>query len=367
VTQLPSAALDPEWLRGEADSLLDQVRAFMEALRAHQATSADGLRVSRHLLVSAIALDPVLAEDGVVRNLTPVGAFALLERTLPTDGLADRLRLRAILEDTATSLPGLVAHAAAHVEVDHNEDELADDEADAAFDDEELEGDDEDEELTEDDEEDRFNLDDALTALDDRLRVTEEASEGADVAFLVASALLIQGVDSLGPLPSTLGTGVRANAASDALLSPAREAHAGVPLEADQGGVVLKMAYARAAALLEADVPEQPQAQRPVEAMLSQLDKLVGAMQDVAGEELIDGLAGALALIGGAAETLRVGVALGPEDADTQRRMAAALGVLDPLALADLPEVRVAAAQTLRELARSAHGHRTTAVDATTG
>jgi len=195
--------------------------------------------------------------------------------------------------------------------------------------------------------------------------MTEQASEGADVAFLAACALLIQGVDSLGTLPPTLGARVRANAAAGALLSPAGEEHATAPSEADEDSALLEMAYVQAAALLEADVPEQPRPQRPVEAALSELDTLVGAMQDVTDAQVVDGLAGALVLIGGAAETLRVGVALGHEDADTQRRMAAALGALDPIALADLPEVRAAAAQTLRELARSAH--RTTAAAATTG
>jgi hypothetical protein len=87
-------------------------------------------------------------------------------------------------------------------------------------------------------------------------------------------------------------------------------------------------------------------------------------MQDVAEEDLVEEVGGALALIGGAAQTLRAGVGLGHQDADKQRRMAAALGVLDPLALADLPEVRAMAALALRELARSAH--RATATSATT-
>jgi len=358
---LQTARPDPELVRGEADSVLDEVRAFMERLRAHEATSADGLRVGRQLLRSAIALDPVLARNGALGNLAAAGALALLEQTLPIDRVADRVRLAAILEEMADALPDLAAHAAAHLE-DDDEDELADDEATAAFDDQELE--DEDEELQEDDEEDGFNLGDALTALDARLRVTEQASEGADVAFLAACALLIQGVDSLSTLPPTLGARVRANAAAGALLSPAGEEHATAPLEADEDSALLEMAYLQAAALLEADVPEQPRPQRPVEAALSGLDTLVGAMQDVTDEQVVEGLAGALALIGGAAETLRVGVALGHEDAETQRRMAAALGALDPIALADLPEVRAAAAQTLRGLARLAHG--TSAAAATT-
>ena len=49
---------------------------------------------------------------------------------------------------------------------------------------------------------------------------------------------------------------------------------------------------------------------------------------------------------------------LGRQDTDTWRRMAAALGTLDPLALADLPEARAAAAQALRDLARLRQGAR---------
>src|SRR5262252_2801602 len=340
--ELPSTQPDPELAREEADFVVDELRAFTERLRAHQAASGDGLRVSKQLLSSAIALDPVLAEDGVAGTLTAIGAFGLLERTLPTDDLGDRLRLAAILEDLARVIPSLVEHAASHLEDD--EDELEDDEAMAALDDEELE---------EDNGGDSFSLDDVLAPLDARLRLTEEASDGADVAFLVAGALLIQGVHVLGQVQSTFAARVRAIAAADALLSTAgRESSTG-PVEVADDGAAVQTAYSQAAALLEADVPEQPPAPEPAELVLSRLDRLVAAMQDVAGEQLVDEMAGALALIGGAAQTLRAGVILGHQDPDKQRRMAAALGALDPLALADLPEVRAAGARTLRELARS--------------
>ncbi len=323
--------------------MLDEVRAFVERLRAHQATSADGLRVGRQLLGRAIEVDPGLARDGVVGNLTAVGAVGLLERTVPADDLADRHQLAVILEGMASALPELVEHAAAHLG-DDGEDALADDKATVAFDDEKLEDDDED---------DGFSLDDALIALDARLRVTEEADEAADVSFLVAGALLIQSVHVLRRLAPTFRAGVRAIAAGDALLSSAGSERGTDPFEVGEGRALLETAYSQAAALLEADVPGQPTAAEPVEVPLSELDELICAMQDVADQELVDELAGALALIGGAAQVLRAGVGLGHRDPDTQRRMAAALGVLDPLALADLPEVRVAAAQALRELARS--------------
>jgi hypothetical protein len=255
----------------------------------------------------------------------------------------------------ATALPGLVEHAAAHLE-DDDEDELEDGEATVAFDDDELE---------QDDEDDEFSLDDALTTLDARLRVTDEAGEGADVAFQVAAVLLIQGVPALSRLQPTSGVTVRAIAASGALMSTAGGERETDPFDFGEAGPPIETAYSQAAALLEADVPAQPQAAEPVEERLSNLDELVGAMQEVADEDLVEELAGALALIGGATQTLRAGVGLGHQDADTQRRMAAALGTLDPLALADLPDLRAAAAQTLRKLARSAHG--TTAASASTG
>src|SRR5262249_31578433 len=292
---------------------------------------------------TAIVLDAVLAGDGVAGNLTAIGAFGLLERKLPTDDLEDRLRLAAILEDLARVIPSLVEHAASHLE-DDDEDELEDDEAMAALDDGELE---------EENEGDGFSLDDVLEPLDERLGFTEEASEGADVAFLVACALLIQGVHVLGQLQSTFAARVRAMAAADALLSTAgRESSTG-SVEAAEDGAAVETPSPQAAALLEADVPGQPPAPEPAELVLSRLDRLVAAMQDVADEHLVDEMAGALALIGGAAQTLRAGVILGHQDPDKQRRMAAALGALDPLALADLPGVRAAGARTLRELARS--------------
>jgi hypothetical protein len=336
----------------------DEVRAFLERLRAHQATSADGLRVGRQLLGSGIALDPGLADAGVVGNLAAAGAFGLLERTLLTDDLEGRLELAAIMEDLASALPGLVEHAAAHLD-DDDQDELEDGRATAASYDEELG-----QEEGEDDEDVGFSLEDALTVLDARLRMTEEASEAADVAFQTTGGLLIQGVKVLLQLPVTSAARVRAIAAADALLSPAGR-QPGTTYEVVGDAALLDMAYSRAAALLEADLPEPPQAAEPLEVTMSELDGLLSAMQDVAEHHLVEEVAGALALIGGAAQTLRAGVGLGHQDADTQRRMAAALGTLDPLALADLPDLRAAAAQTLRKLARSAHG--TTAASASTG
>jgi len=341
--ELPSTKPDPELGREEPDFVVDELRAFTERLRAHQASSGDGLRVSRQLLSTAIVLDAVLAGDGAAGNLTAIGAFGLLERTLPTADLGDRLQLAAILEDLARVIPSLVEHAASHLE-DDDEDELEDDDAMAALDDAELE---------EDNEDDAFSLDDVLAPLDARLRFTEEASEGADVAFLVAGALLIQGVRVLGQLPSTFAARVRAIAAADALLSTSGRERSTGPVEVAEDGAAIKTAYSQAASLLEADVPEQPPAWEPAELVLSRLDRLVAAMRDVADEQLVDEMAGALALIGGAAQTLRAGVILGHQEPDKQRRMAAALGALDPLALADLPEVRAAGARTLRELARS--------------
>src|SRR5262249_57598420 len=101
------------------------------------------------------------------------------------------------------------------------------------------------------------------------------------------------------------------------------------------------------------DVGEERGGWEGGELVVAGLGRLGAAMRDVADEQLVDEMAGALALIGGAAQTLRAGVILGHQEPDKQRRMAAALGALDPLALADLPEVRAAGARTLRELARS--------------
>src|SRR5262249_55993020 len=77
--ELPSTKPDPELGREEPDFVVDELRAFTERLRAHQASSGDGLRVSRQLLSTAIVLDAVLAGDGAAGNLTAIGAFGLLE------------------------------------------------------------------------------------------------------------------------------------------------------------------------------------------------------------------------------------------------------------------------------------------------
>src|SRR5262249_56217200 len=121
-----------------------------------------------------------------------------------------------------------------------------------------------------------------------RLRFTEEASEGADVAFLVAGALLIQGVRVLGQLPSTFAARVRAIAAANALLSTSGRERSTGPVEVAEDGAAIKTAYSQAASLLEADVSEQPPAWEPAELVLSRLDRLVAAMRDGAAEQLVD-------------------------------------------------------------------------------
>jgi hypothetical protein len=165
---------------------------------------------------------------------------------------------------------------------------------------------------------------------------------------------VIAAMHDLRVFPPTFAPRVRAAAASDALLGPSGAARGNDPFKVGHGSAVLESAYSRAATLLETDLPDRPQPAEPAEKALSEVDDLVGAMLDVAANETVEGLAGALALLAGTALTLSAGVRLGHEDPEKQQRMAAALGVLDPLALADRPESRAAAARALRELARSA-------------
>lgn len=333
---LPTERPDAEFLREMAGSVIDETRAFKERLEAQQATSSDGRRVGRQLLFAAIALDP-LARDGKLGSLAGVGAIGLMERTLPTGDPEVGMQLAEILEELEEELPGLIDHAAAHLEED--EDELLDEEEP-----EDEEGEDEEALLP--------GLDDVLSALDARLRLVHEASEGADLAYRTATALLAQSMGGLRRLPATVEAGMRVAAAAEALLADAAAIREAAPLDAERAAALETMCL-RAAALLEADVPGQPREAEPVELQLSRLDELVAAMQDVADLGLVEDPAGLLALIGGATQTLQLGVGLGHPDADTRGRMAAALGALDPLALADLPDVRRQAAQTLRDVARS--------------
>jgi hypothetical protein len=336
VEDLPTDRMEGE-MSAALGSVLDQVRAFLERLQAREATSADGRELGRLLLVGATVLDPFQTEDGEADeagDLTVAAAIGLLEEALPADGSELRYGVGTRLRLLAAALPGLVEHAEAELEDD--------DEEEAEESDEELD----------DDEDDEIVLDELLEALDARLRVTDDAGEAADVAFQLAMALLAYGLTAVGMHPRTFGNQARAMAAADALVWKSG-VDGSFMSAAGEDAVHMRAAYTRAEALLKADVPEQPPMPASVEVLLPELDHLVYAMLNLADSELVDELAGGLALISGAEQILWVGLRLGHRDADISRRMAAALGTLDPLALAGLPETRAAAAEGIRELARS--------------
>jgi hypothetical protein len=334
----PTIPPTPDLLNQDLDAVVADVRTMVERLRSGEATSADGRRLGRQLILSAIALDPVMVEAGELGNFAAVGAFSLLEGALLTDGVEDAVRLVSPMEAMADAIPHLIEHAAEHLEGEQHDEEDEDEDEDDDEDGEELDGGDE-------DEEGGVDLEDALDAVDDRLKVTEEATEGATLAFQVACVLLIHSVRRVHWLPPAFEA--RVQAAGDTLM-------AGESSDAEEDDPLVALTCEQAAALLEADVPSQPRAAQSAETQLTELDGLVDAIRELAGTDaLVDGHVGALSLIGAAAQVLQVGLRLGPEDADLRGRMAAGLGALDPLALADFPELRAGAARTLRELARS--------------
>jgi hypothetical protein len=320
-------------------AVVDQVRAFRERLQAQEATSADGRQLGKLLVVSAIALDAARAEDGAVGAVIPLGALAILEQALPTADRVARSRVANALRLMAGELPGLIEHAEADFEYD------------AAHESEEP-----DEEPEEEDEEGEFVLDERISDLDLRLSVTEEAGEAADVAYELAIALLVQGLEAMGAHPYAYGHQSRAMAAAHALMSTGASDNETFRRDAGAAAILTDDAYGRAVALLEADVPRQPPAPESAEVLLPEFDSVLDAMRDVANSELVDELGGGLALVSGAAQVLWLGVLLNHEDADLRRRMAAALGTLDPLALASLPEARALAIDGLRELLKGTGG-----------
>jgi hypothetical protein len=330
----PQLRPTPDLLGAEPDSVVAEVQAMAERLRAREATSADGLRLGRQLILSAIALDPVLSESGELGNATAAGAFSLLEGSLLADGLGDTDRFLSPLEAMADAVPHLIEHAAEHLEGSDDEDE------------DEEEDDEDDDEQEEDDDESLLTLEDGLDAVDARLMQTDQAGEGADLALQLACLLLIHGYRRAHWLPPAFESRVRA--AGDALMAPA------LSDPDDDDGIQPRLACSQAAGLLEAEVPSRPPSDDPVEIRLTELDDQIEAVRElVDADRLVDGVGGVLTLIGAAVQTLHVGLRLGHEDADQLRRMAAALGLLDPLALADFPELRAVAAASLRELARS--------------
>ena len=118
--------------------MLDQVREFVERLRAQEATSADGLRIGRQLVGSATGLDIARSGEGVAGNLTLAAAFGLLDGTLPPHHVEDRPVVAGVLWHVAHTLPRLVEHAAAHLSED-DEGEPEDDGAAEASETEDLE------------------------------------------------------------------------------------------------------------------------------------------------------------------------------------------------------------------------------------
>lgn len=326
---LPTARPDPERLREDLGSILDQVRTFAQQLRLEQATSAEGLRLGRQLLGALMALDSLEAEDGEFGNLRTIAAVGLLERTLPTDDEDIRLEVEGLMRELERSLPRLVQHAAEHLE--DEEDDLGG------------EAEDEDEE-----EDDEVDLEDALAAVNARLRVTEDPGDGADVAYALACSLLVASFEGLAALPPSFEARKRVIAAGIALLPAADHVRSTISFE-DDGDTAPEITFRKAAGLLEVDLGGEPSLDA-ADALLGHLDGVVYAMQELVDRELVEDPAAALALYAASAQVLRIALQLGHREPEVQDQMAAGLGTLDPLALADLPEARAVAAQALREL-----------------
>lgn len=304
----------------------DEVQALGERLSSGQAAWDDGLRVGELLLDAATRLDLDNSPDGDLGSPFAPGAFWLLERRAPGSALAIGPALHTLLTGMEQAVPDIVAHAAAHLEEGPVPDE---DEVDDAWDDEE--------------EEEGPDLEDILPAFDMRLRTTEDAAEGASLAHDLAAAFLAQ---SLTIETQAADLDVRSACATAALVADAELPDLGE----------LRATYLSAAALLGADLELPPTEQdeadeaERVEEDLALLDMLVGTISELADSDLITEPAGGLALLGAAGQALQAGLRLGHPDPRQQQQMAAALGLLDPLALVVMPEAREGAAARLREL-----------------
>lgn len=348
VAELPPLDLGTERLRQAAGSFMDLITGFRDRLSSGDATSAEGRELGELLLLASIAQDPEEALADLHPSLRPAAALTLLLGGAPSTDPEVLVTMDEILAELAVDFSELLSHTLSHLETE----ELEEVEGEAAGTEE---GDDEEEleegpyaELQGEDGEET-SLYPELEAIDGLLGMTDDPADGARLATATAAALLAQARIAL-TIAEELPIWERAAAAAGVLI-------AGDPEEEldEEDLTVAGPWYGRTAALLAAELPEAATEEESSDDRLTRLDGLLAAMQAMGSDDYVEEEpAGALGLIGGASEALRIGVGLAPESG-TRNRLAAAAAVLDPLALSDLAtEVRTGAADILRQLAAEA-------------
>lgn len=346
VDELPPLDLGAERLQQAADSFMGLLAGFRDRLASGDATSAEGRELGELLLLASIAQDPDEALSDLHPSLRPAAALTLLLGGAPSTDPEVLVTIEEILAELAVDFSELLSHTLSHLETE----ELEEVEAEEAGADE-----DEDEELDEgpyaelDEDGEGISLYPELEAIDGLLGMTDDPADGARLATAAAAALLAQARIAL-TIAEELPIWERAAAAAGVLIAGDPEEE----LDAEDLTVAGPW-YERTAAILAAELPEPAAEEESSDDRLTRLDGLVAAMLAMGSEDDVEEEpAGALGLIGGASEALRIGVCLAPESG-TRNRLAAAAAVLDPLALSDLAtEVRTGAAEVLRQLAADA-------------
>ncbi|HEX4214431.1 MAG TPA: hypothetical protein VIA06_14035 [Candidatus Dormibacteraeota bacterium] len=353
VDELPPLDLGAERLQEASGSFMGALAAFRERLVGTEATSAEGRELGELLLLASIAQDPEEALTDLHPSLRPAASLTLLLGGAPSSNPEVLVTMDEILAELAVDFSELLSHTLSHLETE----EIEEAEAEAGVEAEaEAEAEDDGEleegpyaEAEEEEEEDEVSLYPELEAIDGLLGMTDDPADGARLATATAAALLAQARIAL-TIAEELPVWERAAAAAGVLI-------AGDPEEEldDEDLAVAAPWYERTAAMLAAELPETAADEESDDDHLTRLDGLLAAMQAMGSEDDVEEEpAGALGLLGAASEALRIGVSLAGETG-SRNRLAAALAVLDPLALADREaEVRTGAAGILRDLAAEA-------------
>jgi hypothetical protein len=167
------------------------------------------------------------------------------------------------------------------------------------------------------------------------------------MAILVSSLLLATSLTSVGPEPFGRGSELRLHAAV-AALHPATFHDIAAEIEHYDAGA-MRAYVEQAAQLASLEVTASERRLVSVDRALSNLEDILGELQLATAEweGLEDAPVGGLGLLAATAQILRLAIDLGDEEPG----VLAALTAIDPLALADRPDLRRAASTKLTELA----------------
>jgi hypothetical protein len=315
---------------------IPMLRQLVDQIEARSAGAAEVRAVAIELLVGAMGEAPeAFDESGAVLDSSL--ALSLLEEPLPITDEYLNGTLADALAGLAADFPSMLDHAQSHAD-------------DPDFASEEDEANDED---LDDDPGPSLSLAKGLGLVDKRLAMTEDPDEGAMLARMAATLLLLSCTQLLAGHELQLGIESRLWAALVALNSEEE----GLPVR-DLPEASLELVaqdLRRAAGFLEFEVPTVSPVAAPADSF-SRLDALISALSEAAeSEDLEDSLAASLGLAGAAVEVIRAGIGLAgtPKSRDGHVK---ALAVLDPSALNVDRKARLKAAREVGDLARAVAG-----------